>query len=97
MAPVLLVAVEVDRRLGAVGGYSRGFSGGRTTTDGRLDSDRSHRRRAHVDERDARVGAKLNRGTDDGPVLGSTVELLIAPTGATGLRDPDLSQEFVLA
>ena len=52
---------------------------------------------AHVDERHTRVGPKLNSRTDDGPVLGSTVELLIAPAGAAGLRDPDLGEEFVLA
>ena len=104
---VVGVAVEVRRRVGALGGQvGRGayaVLGRRGARERLLDRARPDRRGAHVGEPDPRLGdgAALDpdrrRDGDDRPLVHDPDELLVvgAPPGVLG--HPDLGQDLVLA
>ena len=98
MAAVVHAGVQVARRLQAVSRRGRSISSRGTRGDRRLNSTGAHRARIHVHQAHAAaVAVNHHCGTDDGPVLCPSVELLERPGGIRCLRDPHLGEEIVLA
>ena len=98
MGPVLAAAVEIARRVGALGGPARGVGDGGTGGQRLLDPGGPQRGRAHVRQPnlDLLPAGDGSHG-DDRPLVGDADELLIgtAPPGVLG--DADRGEQLVLA
>ncbi len=107
VAPVVGVAVEVRRRVGAVGGPrgggAHGLVGRGLARERRLDGAGPQRGRPHVGEPDPGLADRAaldphgGGDRDDRPLVGDPDELLVvrAPPGVLG--DPHLGEDLVLA